>query len=91
LEFHRREFVPKPVAMLLAVLEGQVLVPTPSWVSYIPQTRILRKQVVLIRVGANDYKLTPPPTGTKTASKGADAQSILILNSPDNPTGAVYT
>ncbi len=76
------------IAVLLAALEGQVLVPTPSWVSYMPQARILRKPVVPIRVGAN-YKLTPELLNDGP-SKAAGVQSILILNNPHNPTGAVY-
>ena len=78
------------ISILLAVLEGAVLVPVPSWVSYMPQARILRKDVVPIRVRADaGYKLTPEQLREGVArSKGR--QAILILNHPHNPTGAVY-
>lgn len=79
------------IAILLAVLEGPVLVPTPSWVSYMPQARILRKEVIAIRTRAQDgFKLTPESLAN-ASSGAASGQCVLILNHPHNPTGLVYT
>jgi aspartate aminotransferase len=78
------------IAILLAVLEGAVLVPTPSWISYMPQARILRREVVPLRLRPEDgFKLAPDVLRRGTREAG-DRQSILILNHPHNPTGAVY-
>ncbi len=78
------------IAILLAALEGPALVPIPSWVSYLPQARILRKQVVPLRVHADTgFKLTPEVLRDGVAGSGAKP-SVLILNNPHNPTGAVY-
>lgn len=79
------------LAILLAVLEGPVLIPTPSWVSYLPQAQILRKRVVPIRTAAGDgFRLTPERL--EAALSGLSSrQKVLILNHPNNPTGATYT
>jgi len=78
------------IAILLSALEGAVLVPVPSWVSYMPQARILKKDVVPLRLRADTgFKLTPELL-RDGARRASGEQSILILNHPHNPTGAVY-
>ena len=79
------------IAILLAVLRGPVIVPTPSWVSYLPQARILRKEVIVLPTRPEDgFKVTPDGLARALARDSAP-QKILILNHPNNPTGAVYT
>ena len=79
------------ISILLAVLKGNVIIPTPSWVSYLPQAQILRKNVVTVRTRPeNSFKLTPDLLENAT-SKTQSGQSILILNHPNNPTGAIYS
>ena len=79
------------IATILAALQGTVLVPTPSWVSYLPQAEILKKDVVAIRMREEDgFKLTPEQL-LRTVERIASEQKILILNHPHNPTGAVYS
>jgi len=78
------------IAILLSALEGTVLVPVPSWVSYMPQARILKKEVLALRLRADTgFKLTPELL-RDGARRASGKQSILILNHPNNPTGAVY-
>ena len=78
------------IAILLSALEGTVLVPVPSWVSYMPQARILKKEVVPLRVRSDTgFKLTSELL-RDGARRASGRQSILILNHPHNPTGAVY-
>lgn len=77
------------IGMALAVVEGPVFIPTPSWVSYLPQARLLRKEVLTLRTRRQDgYKLQPESLEELTREK---TQSILLLNHPHNPTGAVYS
>ncbi|MCH7792516.1 MAG: aminotransferase class I/II-fold pyridoxal phosphate-dependent enzyme [Planctomycetes bacterium] len=79
------------IAMLLAVLRGPVVVPTPSWVSYLPQAKILRKKVIVLPTRWEDgFKVTPDGLARVLASESAP-QKILILNHPHNPTGLVYS
>jgi len=78
------------ISILLAALEGPVLVPVPSWVSYMPQARILRKEVVPLRLCSDEgFKVTPELV-KRGVGQASGEQSILILNHPHNPTGAMY-
>ena len=79
---------------LLFVLDGTVLLPTPCWVSYYPQARIVGRPIVPVHGQfAQGYKLTTH--ALKQAVEQADAkgrqQKILILNSPNNPLGNAYS
>ena len=78
------------ISMILAVLEGTVLIPVPSWVSYLPQAEILRKDVRTLSTRRQDgFKVTP-----ELLERGVDGlggkQNILIFNQPHNPTGVLY-
>ncbi len=76
--------------ILFAVLnEGdEVAIPTPFWLSYPEMVTVLGgKSVFLHTTEASDFKLTPD-----VLRKGLNAKTkVLILNSPSNPTGAVYS
>ena len=78
---------------LLALLDPDevVIVPVPSWPSYASMVQVTRGRVVGARMDAGaGYKLTVD--GLVTAISEARGQARgLILNSPHNPTGAVYT
>ncbi len=79
------------IATILAVLQGTVLIPTPSWVSYLPQAKILKKEVIPLRTRQEDgFKLTPELLARGLRSI-ANKQKILIFNHPNNPTGASYS
>ncbi|MGA0163674.1 MAG: pyridoxal phosphate-dependent aminotransferase [Bdellovibrionota bacterium] len=73
-----------------AIIEGPILLPTPSWVSYAPQAEILGKTLIPIRTSKfHDYKLTPEDL--ENVCEGLEhKQKILLMNSPHNPTGSVY-
>ncbi len=76
----------------LFVLEGPLLIPAPSWVSYGPQAHIRGKTVhTILTKKANNYKLTPEELEQSCLHLLVNRQKILILNSPNNPTGTVYT
>ncbi|MGM0443340.1 MAG: pyridoxal phosphate-dependent aminotransferase [Fibrobacterota bacterium] len=73
------------------LMEGPLLVPAPSWVSYGPQATLRGKHIKTIATDpAAGYKLTPDELDRACYSIG-EGQKILILNNPNNPTGAVYT
>lgn len=75
----------------LYILEGPVLVPAPSWVSYGPQINLRGKQIeAIVTQRENSYKLQASEL-EETCSRLGSGQKILILNNPSNPTGAVYT
>jgi aspartate aminotransferase len=70
---------------------GELLVPSPSWVSYAPQARIIGRRVTWLQTDlAHDWKLQPESLDAHcTANPGLPR--LLILNHPNNPTGVNCT
>jgi aspartate/methionine/tyrosine aminotransferase len=74
-------------------LEGDMLLPSPSWVSYDTQAYLTNKAVSWIPTHLQDnYCLTAEGlvTGLKTAKAAGQSPSILVLNTPNNPSGVMY-
>jgi len=73
---------------LLEILHGTVILPTPAWLGYLPQIRLLKKNYHMLPTRTNkkiiSYDLK------KLALRLHDRQKILILNNPNNPTGLLY-
>jgi len=69
---------------------GELLVPSPSWVSYAPQARIIGRRVNWLPTDfAHDWKLLPETLDAHCrATPGLPR--LLILNYPGNPTGVSY-
>ena len=66
----------------------EVVVPAPYWVSYPEMARLAGAEPVAVAAGAEaGYKMTPDQLEA-AITPGTRA---LVLNSPSNPTGAVYT
>ena len=78
------------VALAIEVLAGpgdEVLVPAPYWVSYPEMVRLAGAEPVIVSAAAGDFKLN-----TAALSRAVSPRTrALILNSPCNPTGAVYS
>lgn len=75
---------------LMATLEpgDEVLVPTPYWVSYTDMVVLLGGAFKLLPCTYDEgYKLTPE----KLASALSERTRWLLLNAPNNPSGASYT
>jgi aspartate aminotransferase len=72
--------------IVLCEAGDEVLLPVPYWVSFPEQIRLAGAQPMLVSP-AQGVKVTPTDLArlTSTRTRG------LILNSPANPTGAVYT
>ncbi|MCF6290136.1 MAG: aminotransferase class I/II-fold pyridoxal phosphate-dependent enzyme [Desulfobacterales bacterium] len=79
------------IFQILYLMEGPLLVPAPSWVSYGPQAALRGKEIVpIITKRENSYRLQLDELD-RTAHAMGQQQKLLILNNPNNPTGAVYT
>ena len=73
------------------ILNSLFLIPRGSWVSYLPQVKIKNAEhLILETFFEDDFKLTPAVLETH-CRKHPEVQKTLILNSPNNPTGASYT
>jgi aspartate aminotransferase len=66
----------------------EVIIPAPFWVSYVPMAMLAEAAPVLIPTReANGFKLTAAELKERLTPK----TKALVLNSPSNPTGGVYT
>ena len=76
-------------AILALINPGdEVIIPTPAWVSYVEMVKLAEGKVVLIPAGVeSDFKITAAQLEKAITSR----TRMLLLNSPCNPTGSVYT
>ncbi len=73
-----------------AVMEpgDELLLPAPFWVSYPEQAKLAGATVTTIPGSvANDFKITP----TQLREAICPKSKVLLLNSPCNPTGTMYS
>lgn len=77
------------LAILSVISPGdEVLVPAPYWVSYPEMVKLAGGQPRILFAGQESgFKITPDQLRAAITPK----TRLLILNSPSNPTGAVYT
>ncbi len=67
------------------------MVPTPAWVSYAPQARIIGRHVhFLATERSNGWRLSPDQLDM-LCQPDPGRPRIVVLNYPSNPTGATYT
>lgn len=76
-------------ALLALVEEGdEVLIPSPCWTTYPELVRLLGGTPIAIpTLYANGFKVTSDELNKAVTAKS----KLMILNSPGNPTGAVYS
>lgn len=66
----------------------EVIIPTPYWVSYPEQVKLAGGEPIYIEgKESNDFKITPEQLENAITSK----TKAVIINSPSNPTGSMYT
>ena len=75
-------------ALLALINPGdEVIIPVPAWVSYVEMVKLAGGVPVLIPTDPdNDFKLLPG----QLREAITDKSRMIMLNSPSNPTGAVY-
>ena len=76
-------------AMMATLSEGdEVVIPVPAWVSYLDMTLVADGIPMPVKCSeAQGFKLTPAQLEAAITPR----TKWLMLNSPSNPTGAVYT
>ncbi|CAM4102496.1 aspartate aminotransferase [Bacillus manliponensis] len=66
----------------------EVIIPTPYWVSYPEQVKLAGGEPVYVEgLEENDYKITPEQLRKVITNK----TKAVIINSPSNPTGMIYS
>ncbi len=76
-------------AVLSIVNPGdEVVIPTPAWVSYVEMVKLAEGVNVLVNAGIDqDFKVTPAQLEAAISPR----TRLIILCSPSNPTGSVYS
>ncbi|SVB22200.1 uncharacterized protein METZ01_LOCUS175054, partial [marine metagenome] len=69
------------------VLNCDLILPSPSWVSYEPQAQILKKKVFWLPTSYKSNWHLEAKTLDKFCKKNRKNKKLLILNSPNNPSG----
>lgn len=77
--------------LLQLVYYGDLVIPTPSWVSYAPQAHIIGRHVEWIPTRRDDgWRLTADEF-QRLCREDETRPRIVILNYPSNPTGLTYS
>ncbi len=67
---------------------SEVLLPTPAWVSYLPQAELAGGKVIEIPAGPEQhFKITPDQLRAAITPR----TRVFTFNSPSNPCGTMYT
>ncbi|EFR44799.1 pyridoxal phosphate-dependent aminotransferase [Streptococcus pseudoporcinus] len=77
-------------AFFMATLNpgDQVIIPTPFWVSYADQVKLAEGNPVFVDcLASNNYKITLEQLEAARTHK----TKVLLINSPSNPTGMIYS
>jgi len=76
------------LAMALLETDDEVVIPAPYWVSYPDIVRLADATPVIISAGhGRGFKITPEQLDTVIGYK----TRLVVINSPSNPSGCVYT
>lgn len=73
-----------------AVLDygDEVIIPAPYWVSYPDMVILANATPIIVKTGIQqDFKITPEQLRNAITNK----TKLFVINSPSNPTGAVYS
>jgi len=74
--------------LVLCDEDHEVILPSPFWVSYPEMIKVAGAKPVILKTNREeDFKITPGQLRKAITPK----TKLLILNSPSNPTGMVYT
>lgn len=79
------------IFILQLVFYGDLIIPTPSWVSYSPQAQIIGRKVHWVTTREEDDWRISPGQLEELCKEDPDKPRILILNYPSNPTGKSYS
>jgi len=69
---------------------GDLLIPSPSWVSYAPQARIIGRNLHWLPTAIESGLGVTPEALERICAADPDSPRLLIINYPGNPTGMVY-
>lgn len=77
--------------LIQLVYYGDLVIPTPSWVSYAPQAQIIGHHVHWVPTQSASKWLLQPQDLEAICREDPDRPRLVILNYPNNPTGQTYS
>ena len=77
--------------LLLFCYCGDLVLPTPAWVSYAPQAAILGRRIRYLPTCAKDRFCLRPEALEALCAGDPGCPRLLILNYPSNPAGTTYS
>jgi aspartate aminotransferase len=75
--------------LLHVSFDGEIILPAPSWVSYRPQSIIVGNKFHWIQTSAENNWYPTAESLEELVMKNKEKKYLLILNSPNNPSGQV--
>lgn len=72
------------------VYYGDLVIPTPSWVSYAPQAHIIGRHINWLPTEPHTNLGVTPEALEALCRQDPDRPRLLIINYPGNPTGTTY-
>lgn len=76
--------------LIQLVYYGDLVIPTPSWVSYAPQANIIGRHIRWVPTTLEEDWCITPDNLHQLCNTDSTRPRILILNYPNNPSGATY-
>ena len=78
---------------VFTMISGHVIIPSPSWIGYFPQLKLLGKHYhILYTRPEHNYKVQPEDLEEFLLRLSHEKQQhLLVINNPHNPTGSVYS
>lgn len=78
--------------ILQMVFYGEIILPTPCWVSYAPQAKIVGRNIKFIHTTfKNRWRITPDQLSEFILEENDPFKPrLLVINYPSNPDGGIY-
>ena len=75
--------------LLHVIFEGEIILPAPSWVSYAPQAELANNKFHWLQTSSDNNWFPTASELEKKIKTIKNKKILLILNSPNNPSGTV--
>ena len=75
--------------LLHVIFDGEIILPTPSWVSYAPQAILGRNKIQILQTKRENNWFPTASEIEEIILKDQKKNYLLFLNSPNNPSGQI--
>ncbi|MDA7547329.1 aminotransferase class I/II-fold pyridoxal phosphate-dependent enzyme [Candidatus Pelagibacter sp.] len=75
--------------LLHIIFDGEIILPAPSWVSYVPQAILGRNKIQILQTKRENNWFPTAAEIEKVILKNKNKNYLLFLNSPNNPSGQI--